>query len=123
MNQVDRGLEKIHSVSVKLNALKEQIRIRVLGFGWYDIHTTWLYTLAVKSPKSLAVHLKTIIKEETSHPITNEPPSNLPSQKHVTTLGTFSKHVIVMDRFRSKIITSLNLLLENSSLYRDQWIW
>ena len=97
----------------------------VLRYSKFDgtVNTTWLYTLAVKSPESLAVHLKTIIKEETSHPITNEPPSNLPSQKHVTTLGTFSKHVIVMDRFRSKIITSLNLLLENSILYRNQWIW
>ena len=47
------------------------------------------------------MHLKNIIKEETSLPITNKPPTSLPSWKHVPTLGTLSKHVITINRPRS----------------------
>ena len=102
INQVDQELERLHSVSAKLKALKEQIRIRVVGFGWSDLHTTWSYKGTVKSPESLAAHLKTIIEEEASRSIPNEPPTNLPSRKHVPTLGTLTKHVIAMDQSRSE---------------------
>ena len=56
----------------------------------------------MKSPESLAAHFKIIIKEETSRPIPNKPPTNFPSRKYVPTLGKFSKHVIAMDRSRSE---------------------
>ena len=48
------------------------------------------------------MNLKNIIKEETSNPILNKPPTNLPSRNHVPTLGTLFKHVIAMDRSRSE---------------------
>ena len=72
------------------------MQIHVLEFGLCDIHTAWSYKATMKSPKSLAVYLRTITKEETSRPIPNEPPTNLPSRNHVSTLGTLSNHVIVM---------------------------
>ena len=58
--------------------------------------------VTVNSPESLASHLKNIIKEETSRPIPNKPPTNFPSRKYVPTLGKFSKHVIAMDRSLSE---------------------
>ena len=102
VNQVDQEIERLHSVSSKLNAMKEQIRIRFLGFLWCCLYTTWSYKGTVKSPESLAGHLKNIIKEETSRPIPNKPLTNLTSQKHVPTFCTFYKHVIAMDCSRSK---------------------
>ena len=77
-NQVDWELERLRSVSTKLNDLKEQMRIHIIGFGWCDIHITWSYKGTVKSPESLSVIFKTITKEEKSCPITNEPLINLP---------------------------------------------
>ena len=38
---VDRGLKKLKSNTAKINALKENIRMRVLGLGWIDLSTPW----------------------------------------------------------------------------------
>ena len=74
----------------------------VLGFGWCGLHTTCPYKGTLKLPESLAVHFKTIIKEETSRRIPNKLPTNLSSRKHVPTLESLSKHVIAMDCSRSE---------------------
>ena len=37
----ERELEKCSSKSAKLEALKEQIKIRTLGLGWADLTTPW----------------------------------------------------------------------------------
>ena len=97
-NQVDREIESLCNVSAKLGALKEKIHIHGLGFGLCGLHTAWSYKVTVKMPKSPAVYFKIITKEETSRPIPNKPPTHLPSQNHVSTLGTLSNHVIVMYR-------------------------
>ena len=39
--QVDAELKKLKSESAKKEALKDQIRIRVLGLGWDDCHHPW----------------------------------------------------------------------------------
>ena len=36
-----REFGKLASKTAKLNTVKEQIRIRVLGFGWDDLHHAW----------------------------------------------------------------------------------
>ena len=33
--------KKLKSNMAKLNAVKEQIRIHVIGFGWKDLHHPW----------------------------------------------------------------------------------
>ena len=40
-NIVDRELQKLKSKSAKLYALKENIRIRVIGLGWSEFSMTW----------------------------------------------------------------------------------
>ena len=40
---VDREIKELKSKSAKLNAIKEQIRIRELGLGWEDWHHAWSY--------------------------------------------------------------------------------
>ena len=37
--EMEKELEKLKSKSAKLAALKEQVRIRVLGLGWADLAT------------------------------------------------------------------------------------
>ena len=50
-NLVYWELKRLHSVSAKFISLKEQTRIRVLGFGWRDLHTTWSYKGTVNLPE------------------------------------------------------------------------
>ena len=38
---VDREMQKLTSKSAKLNALKENIRIRVIGLGWGEFAASW----------------------------------------------------------------------------------
>ena len=39
--QVDAELKKLKSESARREALKDQIRMRVLGLGWDDCHHPW----------------------------------------------------------------------------------
>ena len=41
VSSVDRELRKLQSKSSKITALKDNIRIRVLGLGWIDLATPW----------------------------------------------------------------------------------
>ena len=100
--KVDEQLEQLRSNTAKLNALKEQIRIRVVGFGWTEFHITWSTKRVARTPDMLADHLKTILKAEASRPIPRDPPANLPTRKDVSTLGTLSKDVAAMDQARSE---------------------
>ena len=66
VKDINREMKKLKSVSAKLSALKENIRIRVLGFGWSHFAHPWSKNGIVYSPEELALHLKTIIKAEKS---------------------------------------------------------
>ena len=60
----ERELEKCSSKSAKLDALKEQIKIRTLGLGWADLTTPWSKDGAAFTPTDLMVYLKKIIAEQ-----------------------------------------------------------
>ena len=49
--------EKLTSKSSKLAAVKDQIRIRVLGFGWEDLHYAWSKDGVDRSPDNLLSYL------------------------------------------------------------------
>jgi len=73
---VARSLKKMNSDALRLEALKENIRIRTLGFGWTkdpDFHTNWSLKVGnkqrQKSVKELADHLRYIISEEKEYDI------------------------------------------------------
>ena len=57
---------KLTSKTAKLEAIKNQIRIRVLGFGWTDLHISWSKDSIHKSPEQLLTHLTDIIIPEQS---------------------------------------------------------
>ena len=58
---VDRNLAKLTSKTAKLEALKENIRMRVKGCGWEACHIAWSHQRRQRSVKELSKHLKWII--------------------------------------------------------------
>ena len=85
---VDRGLKNLKSNTAKINALKENIRMRVLGLGWTDLSTPWSKNGEYLTTKQLADHLKMIIKHQRTRNIPLKPPIHLPKRKELQTLGT-----------------------------------
>ena len=65
---------KLSSTAAKLNALKEQIRIRVQGLGWADRSTAWSSDGKDFSPADLFTHLTLIITEQATREIPTKPP-------------------------------------------------
>ena len=63
-NVVDEELKKITSDRGMKHAVKENINIRVIGFGWVQFKISWSKNGKVKSVCELAQHLKTILKAE-----------------------------------------------------------
>ena len=101
--QVDAEPRKIKSVSGKKEALKDQIRMRVLGLGWEDCHHAWSHGGTDYTPKELADHPKDgIIKKHKGHTIPTKPPVNLPTRKDLPILGSLSPDIIRLDTEKAK---------------------
>ena len=86
-----RAFSKLTSKTAKLDAVKEQIRIRVLGFGWDDLHHAWSKGGVDYSPEVLRDHLiNKIIPEQSPRKrgVPNAPAVNLPSRGNKNQLGT-----------------------------------
>ena len=58
---VERELKKLTSKTAKVYALKENIRMRVLGLGWTDLAITWSNRGVQLSVSELTSYLKAII--------------------------------------------------------------
>ena len=95
--QMHKELSKLSSRTRKLEELKEQIRIRVLGLGWSDLATPWSKECVSLSPEQLASHLKTIMAAEKTRPIPLEPPVDAPVRKKLPTLGVRSMDAVALD--------------------------
>jgi len=97
---VDELLGKLTSKAAKLNEIKEQIRIRVLGLGWEDLHHAWSQNGKPYSVEILAHHLKNkIIPEEGKRIIPTKPPVKALDRKELPVLGT-----------RSAVVKKLNVI-------------
>jgi len=57
-------LARLRSELAKVEALKENMRIRVLGLGWMQFAITWSHKGVKRLVDELAMHLKIIIREE-----------------------------------------------------------
>jgi hypothetical protein len=80
---------KLQRKTAKLDAVKEQIRIRVLGFGCKNLHHPWSEDGTDYSPEELLTHLvDTIIPEQSSCGIPDMTTMDLPSRKETKQLGT-----------------------------------
>ena len=94
---VDCELRKLKSKSAKITALKENIRIRVLGLGWEDLATPWSINGKDLTSDELAKHLKSIIKEQRKRSIPSKPPIPLPERKNLPILGTKTLDLAVIE--------------------------
>ena len=94
---VDRELVKLISKSAQLQALKENIRMRVLGFGWADLATAWSKDGKEFSVAQLTAHLKTIIVATASRDIPSKPPLPLPARKALPVLGEQARDAAALD--------------------------
>ena len=109
---VDKNLKRIPTKSGRLNALKENIKMRVVGLGWDQFAVAWSEKVGnkrrLKSVKELADELKKIIKAEKKLKIPKEPDITVPSRPNLPVCGTSTKQredgsakdVIDEDKFR-----------------------
>ena len=81
-----------------MKAVEEQIRIRVIGFGWKDLHHAWSNCGVEYPPEDLFRHLiKKIIPEQTKRGIPEKPNMELPSRKATPQLGTLTSDVEALE--------------------------
>jgi len=90
---------KLRSETAKREACKEQIRIRVLGFGWSDLHHAWSEGGVDFSADKLFNHLTTkCFEAQQTRQIPTKPKVNLPSRGERQQLGTRSLDVDRLDK-------------------------
>ena len=97
--EVDRQIKKLKSKSAKLNGLKENIRMRVLGLGWKDLAIAWSKNGKECTVNQLLNHLKKIISQQRTRGIPEKPPVKLPERKVLPTLG---RKTAILSRIEDK---------------------
>ena len=91
-SRVNEGLKKLTYNMAKYDALKENITIRVKGFGWEWANHAWRKEKRPYTVKELAYWLKIIIAKDKLTSIkktmTLEPPTTVHRRKENSILGT-----------------------------------
>ena len=88
---VTRNLKKMTSEASKYEALKENIKIRVVGFNWTQFAITWSKKGRKRPIKELADRLRVIVAAEKNMTIPKEPEIQLPQRPEMAVLGTMTK--------------------------------
>ena len=90
---------KLKSITVKLDAVKEQIKICVLGFGWTDLHVAWSLNGNHQLPEYLLNYLTDkLIPAQSTRGVPETPKITLPSrEKKIPKLGTRTTDIAVLD--------------------------
>ena len=96
-SSVDRELCKLKSKTAKITALKENIRIHVLGLGCVDLATPWSKNGKEFTIEYLSRHLKMCISQQQKRRIPKAPPVPLPDRKQLPSLGTQSQDLVAID--------------------------
>jgi hypothetical protein len=95
----NKEYKKLESKTAKLNAVKEQIKIRIIGFGWKDLHHAWSQDGTAYSPNQLFKYLvDTLIPQQSVRGIPNSADIDLPSRKALPTLGQTTADVARLDQ-------------------------
>ena len=98
MAEAKRLFHSLSSKASKLEAVKEQIRICVVGFGWKDLHHAWSEGGIAHSHETLLKHLvEVIIPKQQKRKVPDEPKMELPSCKLTPQLGTKTVDVELLD--------------------------
>ena len=117
-DEVDAGLAQLSSDRKRLDEIKEQIRMRVLGLGWDDKHHAWSSKGCQYTFSELADHLKNaIIPEQGKRIIPIAPPVNLQERKPLPTLGTTAADVDKMNNDQNK---NNEKIRDNAQKQRDE---
>ena len=94
----NREYNKLESHTAKLNAVKNQIRIHVIGFGWKDLHHPWSKNGKVYTADELFKYLvNTLVPEQSIRGIPEVPTMDLPSRKVTPQLGQRTVDVEMLD--------------------------
>jgi hypothetical protein len=107
---VTEMLGRLKSVFAQTEALKENIRMHVIGLGWKQFTITWSSKGAKRSVSELAGHLRMIIREEKKLTPPKNPALVMPKRCKLPTLRTATKQlmeseasaVIDEDQFRKE---------------------
>ena len=91
---VTKMLGRLKSGSAKMEALKENIRMRVIGLGWKQFTITWSYKGAKRLVNELAAHLKMIIREERKLTPPKDPALVMLKRLELPTLGNATKQLM-----------------------------
>jgi len=94
------NFDELGSETAKREAVKDQIRIRVNGLGWKDLHHAWSLKGLDYTANQLLQHLmmKVIPAQNDGRVIPESPSINLPSRKNMQQLGTRTLDVDDLDK-------------------------
>ena len=101
-----------------MEALKENIRMRVIGLGWKQFGITWSYKGAKRSVNELAAHLKMILREEKKLTPPKDPALIMPKRLELPTLGTATKQL--MESEESAVIDEEKFRREATELRKQR---
>jgi len=105
-----REYNKLEGHTAKLNAVKDQIRIRVIGFGWKDLHHPWskngkVYT----ADEPLKYLVDILVPEQAVRGIPEVPTMDLPPRKVTPRLGQRTVDVEMLDeRYEEERQSAIN---------------
>ena len=85
---VNSQLKRLKSKTAKMSALKENIRMRVIGLGWKDLATPWSKNGVEFTSNELMNHLKLIIEQERTRIIPSKFQPDISKRKDLPQLGT-----------------------------------
>ena len=110
-------MAKLNSKTTRLDAVKKQQRIRVIGFGWDDLHHPLSKGGKDYSPEKLFDHLiNKIIPEQWKRRIPQKPTMELPSRKETKQLGT---HTINLDALESRYKSEKEVAIKGAEKMRE----
>lgn len=87
---VAKKLRKLKDEKVQRDALKHNIQIRVVGFGWDQFKTNWTVLREDRPIHELASRLKEIIIFEKGKEIPLKPPTTVQDRRDIPVLGTIT---------------------------------
>ena len=98
VREVTNGLKHLKTKKDKYEALKENIQIRVIGFGWKQFKQAWSKDGNPYTIEFLANALKNIIRKSSKMDIPKAPAIEIPKRKNLPVLGEQSKIVKKLDK-------------------------
>ena len=100
VGEVTAGLKRIKTKGARIEALKDNIRIRWKGFGWSECETQWTVHGRALTVSELTNRVKEIIRMQNKHKwdVPEKPIAHVPQRKNIVFLGTASKQVKKLDQ-------------------------